>query len=117
MELKLRDGDYVRGGEGALARADGKEELLERVLYRLTVRRGSFPFDETLGSELHLLGREKPSERLLAAKKYVAEALAGEQGVSVTDVGLAPAEDGMLLTVHLRCQNEDAALSVRLGGE
>ena len=63
MELKIKDRDYVSDGAGALVRASGREELLERVLYKLSVRRGSFPLAPELGSELHLLWREK-GERL-----------------------------------------------------
>lgn len=59
MELKIKDRDYVSDGAGALVRASGREELLERVLYKLSVRRGSFPLAPELGSELHLLWRRR----------------------------------------------------------
>ena len=44
MGLSLREGDYVPDGTGGLRRTGGQEALLERVLFRLTARRGSFPF-------------------------------------------------------------------------
>ena len=44
MELKIRNGDYIADGIGGERRADGAEALLERALFRLSVRRGSFPF-------------------------------------------------------------------------
>ena len=58
MELKIRDRDYVSDGAGGLVRVSGWEEMLQRVLYKLSVRRGSFVLAPDLGSELHLLWRE-----------------------------------------------------------
>ena len=52
MELKIRNGDYIADGIGGERRADGAEALLERALFGLSVRRGSFPFLPELGSEL-----------------------------------------------------------------
>ena len=40
MELKIKDRDYVADGMGGLVRVSGWEELLERVLFKLSVRRG-----------------------------------------------------------------------------
>ena len=42
MELKIKDRDYVADGMGGLVRVSGWDELLERVLFKLSVRRGSF---------------------------------------------------------------------------
>ena len=56
MELELRNGDYAADGVGGLRRVRGREALLQRVLFRLTARRGAFPFWETLGSRLWALG-------------------------------------------------------------
>ena len=57
MELKIRNGDYIADGIGGERRADGAEALLERALFRLSVRRGSFPFLPELGSELGMRSR------------------------------------------------------------
>ena len=61
MELKIRNGDYIADGIGGERRADGAEALLERALFRLSVRRGSFPFLPELGSELYRLGLPRRS--------------------------------------------------------
>ena len=78
MEWKLIDGDYVPDGTGSLTALTGGEEVLARVLYRLTARRGAFPFLPELGSRLYQLGREKPSARQALAAQYVTEALREE---------------------------------------
>ncbi len=102
MELELRDGDYVPDGAGGLRRRSGQEALAQRVLFRLTARRGTFPFWETLGSRLWQLGRLGPSARQGAARQYVEEALAEEKGLRVEDVTLEEREGGGTLRVALR---------------
>ena len=77
MELMVRDGDYLPDGEGGFRRAEGADELLQRVLWKLSIPRGSFPLLPGLGSGLYRLGRARPSERQALARQYVAEALAG----------------------------------------
>ena len=52
METKISNGDYVPDGLGGVARCKGTEALLERVLFRLTARRGQFPPLPNLGSRL-----------------------------------------------------------------
>ena len=44
MEWNLGAGDYIPNGTGGLTALSGGEEVLARVLYRLTARRGAFPF-------------------------------------------------------------------------
>ena len=114
MELKIRNGDYIADGIGGERRADGAEALLERALFRLSVRRGSFPFLPELGSELYRLGHEKPSA---AAKLYAAAALAEETALTVEDVELTERGDGvMALRVLLTADGESAALEMTVRG-
>ena len=109
MELRLENGDYIPDGTGGVVRAEGDEALLQRVLFRLSARRGGLPMLPELGSQLYLLGRERPEERLSAARQYAAEALQAE-GLTVEDVHLTERGDGRMdLTVWLR--GEDTALA------
>ncbi len=116
MELMMKNGDYVPDGVGGLRRASGDEELLCRVLYKLSVRRGSFPFYPALGSELYKLGREKKSERELSARQYITTALADEN-VSVEDVRVTEGEGGTLdVSLTLAHDGRTSALTVTVGG-
>ncbi len=63
MERVIINGDYVPDGGGGLKTVSGGEEVLARVLFRLTARRGALPFLPQLGSRLYELAREKPSAR------------------------------------------------------
>ena len=54
--LMLVNGDYVPQGNG-LRSAKGDEAVLQRMLMKLTARRGQFPFMENFGSRLWTLDR------------------------------------------------------------
>lgn len=114
MELKIKDGDYV-AANGRLESLAGSEALLQRVLYRLTARRGAFPFLENMGSRLYALGNVRRGQRAAAAKQYVAEALQEEKGITVTDVNYREVfGDGLgEVTVSLRYEGE--TYTVELG--
>ena len=43
MEARIANGDYIPDGLGGIVRCQGADALLERVLFRLTARRGQFP--------------------------------------------------------------------------
>lgn len=106
---KLREGDYCPDGSGAFQEVTGAEELLERVLFKLQARRGSFPLLPDFGSRLYQLPREKPSARQALGASYAAEALADEE-VAVT--GAVWEEKTRTLTVYLTWQGE--ALSAQV---
>ena len=74
---------YVPDGFGSFVRLQEEEALLERALFKLTCRRGAFPFLPELGSRLRELGRLRPSARNAAAQQYAAQALEG-MGMEVT---------------------------------
>jgi len=108
MELKIRDGDYVTDGAGGLRHVSGREALLQRVLFKLTARRGALPFLPQLGSRLYQLGGENPVGRKGAALQYVTEALSDEEDLSVTDVELGKEGQGRLdIKVHLLYEGEE----------
>ena len=114
MALILREGDYVPDGRGGFQQVSGAEEVLERSLWTLAVRRGSFPFLPGLGSPLHLLGRAPDREREALAGQYVAEALADED-VTVTGTELTREAGGAVLTVWLDWRGEELHLTVKVG--
>ena len=115
MELRLENGDYVPDGMGGAAGVQGQEALLQRVLFRLTARRGQFPFLEELGSRLWTLGRLSAAERPSAAKQFVVEALSPEEGLEVTEVTLRPSATGEIrLTVQMNWQGASLTAAVQV---
>lgn len=114
MERKLSRGDYVPDGAGGLTVLSGGEEVLARVLYRLTARRGALPFLPGLGSRLYLLGRERPSARQALAAQYVTEALREEPELSVRSVKLEQNGERGALTVSLDWRGEELTARVEV---
>ena len=104
METKISNGDYVSDGLGGVERCKGTDALLERVLFRLTARRGQFQAPPELGSRLHLLSREPAARRPSAL---------AEEDVTVTEVSLAPEAGGRArLTVLLDYRGEALNMAV-----
>ena len=97
--LMLVNGDYVPQGDG-LRTVEGDEAVLQRMLIKLTARRGQFPFMENFGSRLWTLDRLRPAERQAAAEQYVLEALRDEPGLAVEQVTLAENGGKESLTVR-----------------
>lgn len=114
MALRLQSGDYVPDGVGGLQRAEGREALLQRALFRLKARRGSFPFLPELGSRLGQLGAVPPAQRQAAAAQYAAEALEAE-ALEVESVELtAGAGNACGLTVHCLWRGEPLPVTVEI---
>ncbi len=114
MELLLKDGDYLPDGKGGFARTTGGEELLQRALFKLTVRRGSFPLIPELGSRLYQLPRQRPGDWEALARQYVAEALRDEEALRVSEVKVTPAGAGARVEAELECRGEAIQVTVNV---
>lgn len=96
MELKLQNGRYLPGPRGART-VSGPEETAQRVMMKLTARRGGFAPLPEYGSRLYaLLRTAKPSEYQTAAMECVAEALAEEPDVTVNAVEVCRTDEDTL---------------------
>lgn len=114
MERKLINGEYVPNGAGGLTTLEGAQEVLARVLFRLTARRGGLPFRPNLGSRLHQILREKPSARQALAAQYAAEALEEETDLKLSGVEWQDTEDGGRVVVRLKWRGETLTAQVDL---
>lgn len=115
MELKLQHGRYVSAAGGQPARVSGPEETAQRVTMKLTAHRGGFAPLPEYGSRLHtLLYTARPSEYQTAAMQFIAEALAEEPDVTVTDVSVRP--DGEALRIDVDFTVGDVGFQTTIGG-
>lgn len=114
MERKLINGEYVPNGAGGLTTLEGAQEVLSRVLFRLTARRGGLPFRPNLGSRLYQILREKPSARQALAAQYAAEALEEETDLKLSGVEWQDTEDGGRVVVRLEWRGETLTAQVDL---
>ncbi len=104
MELMMQNGDYVSDGRGGVKRSEGGEEILQRVLFQLSARRGAFPLLPQVGSELWRLPRAKEQQRAALAAQYVSQALVGERDLEIDECVLEEREGTPWLTVRLTWQ-------------
>ena len=97
MELKLENGGYVPARYLDLATVSGAEELAQRIVMKLTARRGGFAPLPDYGSRLYALGAVKAGQREAAARQYIAEALSGETGVALTELAMDELDGALTL--------------------
>jgi len=116
MSLLLKGRDYAADGNGGIAVVRGAEALLGEVLFRLTARRGSFPFLPELGSRMGQLRREKPSAWEVLAQQFAVEALDGLDDVTVTGAVVRRERDALMVTVDLLWQGEQLSVTAQLEG-
>lgn len=114
MEYLLREGDYLPDETGGFLKARDADEVLQRAVFKLRARRGSFPLLPELGSRLYLLGRERPAGRQSAAEQYVLEALADEADIKVSAVELSQKGDELFVNVTAIYGGEEVSLGLKV---
>lgn len=116
MDTLLRNGDHVKNGCGLPQSIEGADELIQRMLLRLHIRKGSFSLDPQLGSNLHRMpvGEGEACDRL--ALGYAQEALA-PTGASVLSAActLSPSSPGRLsVRLEVRLDGQTLPLEVEI---
>lgn len=112
MTPKLNDGDYCFDARGFLVEVEGAEEIMEQAMIRLRARKGSYPLNPELGSELYRLDLNRADETQI--EMAVAEALAPMAEVELTGIEKGTGGEGrLLLTIYLRIKGEDALLELQ----
>ena len=117
MEMKLCNGDYIPNSLNGFKLAMGFEEKLERILYKLSCRKGGFAPMPNLGSELHKLLREKRENRVSSARKYILEALFDEHGIVLTDVRVSEINEGLTVDAEFEYSGLKESVTIKLGDE
>jgi phage baseplate assembly protein W len=101
LELKIKDGEYVESRYGGFETVSGREETIQRVLMKLSARKGGFFPCPDYGSRLHTLPGMKKSQRSAGARQFVHEALADETDITVGEVTYAEEDGSATVTVEL----------------
>jgi phage gp46-like protein len=105
MDTLLLQGDHATDARGIPVAVTGAEELLQRALLRLGIRRGSFEYDAGLGSELYRLSRDTSAATERAAHSYVQEALLPLPEIAVGGVSLSHEDNDLILRAELTCED------------
>lgn len=88
--------------------------ILELVLNRLRIKKGSFPLDPNLGSELYKLCGINGNKLIPKALTYVKEALASMSEVTVTEVYTSQKSDILELNIQMVIENTPVETQVTL---
>lgn len=113
MDVYLQDGDAVFDGAGDLVRVTGLQEIIARAIFRLKLKRGSFPYNMQLGSELHKLDLYKLDRITLLS--VIRDALDGMGELEVVDVEKTVDYENKILylTVYINVSGEQALLEIK----
>lgn len=113
MDTLLVSGDHYTDARGLPVPLEGDDELIQRVLICLQVKKGSFALDKGLGSELYKLPRSDSERNARLAMSYVQEALADLPQVEVRGVDCALGDgDALRVTVRVSIADRPLALEV-----
>lgn len=112
MDNLLKNGNIVSDYEGSVQTVSGIKELAQSAMIRLTVRRGSFPYDQSLGSGLFDLDIHAADKEEI--QSIVEEALQDMDEVAVTGIEKKIDEKNraLYLQIDLKINGVEESLSV-----
>ena len=112
MDNLIANGDMVMGRNGDPEMISGLKELIQRVMLRLSVKRGGFPYNQQLGSRLAQLDLNQADEFTLLAA--VREALSDLEEVTVSGIEktLDRETQTLYLTVYLVVNGREAIVEL-----
>lgn len=84
MKINFAGRDLAQTPQGWPCHIDGAEAAAQSILLRLTIPRGSFRLDPSLGSRLYALPRGTAAQMEAFARQAVEEAVADMPGVLLT---------------------------------
>lgn len=100
MDTALSNGDFLKDSRNLPLQISGMQEILQRVLIRLNVKKGSFIYDQELGCRLYTLSANTKNLKE-KAKSMVIEALRPMNEVLVEDVSTSLTNSGENVDIHV----------------
>ena len=101
MDTLLKNADIALDARGRPTAVSGVDELLQRALVRLTVKKGTFLYDPELGSRLYTL-RAGGSNVQGTAESMVREALGPIRELTVESVEAAASRDQERMDIRVK---------------
>lgn len=118
MDTALNNGDFYTNDRRQLVTLYDNDELLQRALIRLCVKKGSFIYDKKLGSRLYTL-THKTKDIKSKVLSYAKEALLDMDNVTVDDVEVDFVNDTANVNINfiLTINNEKFERAVIYSGD
>jgi phage gp46-like protein len=116
MELYInRDGNYELLQNGDFRSCTPAESVLQQARIQLLTHRGSYPFNEYLGSRLFEVAKEKRTDNTLElAEAYAHEALSIFEEIEVESITAMWEKDVLKLELDLRIFEEQVLTAVEV---
>lgn len=113
MDTAINNGDFLLNSNSRPYLISQPEEIIQQVLIRLTVKKGSFIYDPSLGSKLYTLKSSHGNikNRVLS---IVREALSPIPHVVVDNVDVSLNDDGESLDLKVFMSIEDKKREVEI---
>ncbi len=113
MDTLLENGTHALDERGLPITITGLRALIQRLLIRLSVRKGSFLPDPSLGSELYRLPCSAGEQNNRLALHYAQQALLQEPGAKVEQAVCRLMEEGSLaVSVTVKIDDHSYPLEV-----
>ena len=116
MDTLLKNRDHATGHDSRPITITGARATIQRLLIRLSVRKGAFSPQPNLGSELHKLPLTGGEHRDRLALHYAQQALLPE-GALVEEARCSPAAgapDTLALSLSVRVGGQSIPLEVKV---
>lgn len=110
----LAGGDHFTDSRRIPVSITGERELIQRALLRLSIKKGSFKEDTSLGSELYKLKDFRGGDITRLAQSYAQEALLPMPEVSVSSVEAERRADVLRLLINLSSNKNIYRLEVNV---
>lgn len=113
MDTAINNGDFLIDSRNRPFLISDKEEILQQVLIRLTVKKGSFIYDPNLGSRLYEVNsfRGDIKNKVLSIVK---EAVSPIAKVVVDDIELINNGENINLKVFLSIKDKKREVEIKL---
>ena len=115
MDIAIINGNIALDESGRPRSIDGIEKALQQVRMCLEIRKGSFVFLPSLGSELWRLDSSKPYLQK-QADMFVREALVNLKSITVKSVTAVSAGGGVSITVDIEKDGKSGRLEMNVNG-
>lgn len=108
----LHNGDFVRNPFGHPVTLNGYNELLQQILIRLSIKKGSFELDKELGSNIYRLKSANSTILNNEALIYAREALMAMENIQVISADVEMLNtDSAIVTVRVKLDDATADVS------
>lgn len=113
MDTLLVNGDHFKDKRGYPAQIFGEEELIQKILLKLLIPKGSFVLDTSLGSQLYKLPPAINKANTRTALSYILNALEDVEQITNISVKLnLDTNNNLVIYINAKINNKQIAFNI-----